>query len=176
MGAGGQPGGGRAWLLCLKASSSGTLSFEDFSPASPAVGQDPRKVCSSSLAHPQCTVLKTVGVCVCVCVFNVCDSFFPVCKLLNRFYLFYTFLLHYYPLPCQLCFRHYLSNTYTAPYHVAVGSVVWWKDSFWSHDRFAVDFGFHILCVTLDKLFNLSKSPFLCLLFGLGLIFIKVCS
>lgn len=90
---------------------------------------------------------------VCVCVFNVCDSFFPVCKLLNRFYLFYTFLLHYYPLPCQLCFRHYLSNTYTAPYHVAVGSVVWWKDSFWSHDRFAVDFGFHILCVTLDKLF-----------------------
>lgn len=92
MGAGGQPRGGRAWLLCLKASSSGTLSFEDFSPASPAVGQDPRKVCSSSLAHPQCTVLKTVGGCVCVCLMCVIAFFLSV----NYLTVFTSFTLFFY--------------------------------------------------------------------------------
>ncbi|XP_028352965.1 translation initiation factor IF-2-like isoform X2 [Physeter macrocephalus] len=57
----GQPGGGRSWLLCPKAGSSGTIYFEDSAPASPGVRQHPRKVCSSTLAHPEYSSLKTVG-------------------------------------------------------------------------------------------------------------------
>ncbi|XP_033287288.1 translation initiation factor IF-2-like [Orcinus orca] len=57
----GQPGGGRSWLLCPRAGSSGTIYFEDSAPSSPGVRQHPRKVCSSTLAHPEYSSLKTVG-------------------------------------------------------------------------------------------------------------------
>lgn len=94
----------RGWASVLHGRPLGNQFLPRLRSRLRGVWRDPREVCYSPSAHPECAALHTVGVGVCVgvwvCVCVRARPFFPAFELLSCFYL-----LDFYPLSCQLCFQ-----------------------------------------------------------------------
>lgn len=158
-------GGGWAWLLCPTAVwLLGNHPGGRLRSRLPRCPGGPRAVCSSILAQPECSALKTIGVCVSVCVI-LFFFFFQILNYFSVFNLSFIFLSS----SLSTLFSGIIHQIFMHPLnHVSVGSVVWWKEAaLWNQDRSAMDSGSDILCITLDKLTDLAESRFLvfCLFF-----------